>query len=109
MRFLIYLMPLFLIKMFYKTLPPTACFRTTLGRVFRLIRVDNEFCIAVSSEKYDSEVIKKFLDMREQGEKLVDTAIAGLNSLSYENREDALRRKAKLNNGRIDDDFEKNI
>lgn len=102
MRFLLYLMPLWLIKLTYKTLPPTACFRTTLGRVFRLIRVDNDFCIAISSEKYDKEVAKKLMAMKKKGEDLIDTAIAGLNTLSYENREDAMRKKAIENGGKLD-------
>jgi hypothetical protein len=106
MRFLINLLPLWLVKKLYKALPPTACFRTTLGRVFRLIRIDDDFCIAISSEKYDAEVAKKLMDMKKQGEKLVDTAIAGLNTLSYENREDAIRRKAKLNGGKLDDNID---
>lgn len=82
--------------------PPTVCFRTTLGRVFRLIRVDNDFCIAISGEKYDKEVAKKLLAMKKQGEQLIDTAINGLNTLSYENRENALRKKAKERGGKLD-------
>lgn len=103
MRFLIYLLPLALIKWLFKNYPPTASFRTTLGRVFRIIRVDDEFCIAIASEKYDAEVAKKLMKMKEQGERLIDTAIAGLNTLSYENREDALRKKAKENGGKLDE------
>lgn len=102
MKFLLYLMPLWLIKRIYKAYPPTSSFRTTLGRVFRLIRVDDDFCIAVSSEKYDQEVAEKLLKMQQEGQKMIDSAVEGLNMLSYDNREIAMRRKARENDGRID-------
>ena len=95
MRFLLYLMPLWLIKKIYKAYPPTSSFRTTLGRVFRLIKVDDDFCIAVSSEKYDKEVAEKLLKMQQQGQRMIDSAVEGLNMLSYDNRESAMRKKAK--------------
>lgn len=102
MKFLLYLMPLWLIKRIYKAYPPTSSFRTTLGRVFRLIRVDDDFCIAVSSEKYDKEVAEKLLKMQKEGQAMIDSAINGLNMLSYDNREIAMRKRAIENEGKID-------
>lgn len=68
MKFFINILPLFVIKLIYRTLPPAACFRTTLGRVFRLIRITDDFCIAISSEKYDKEVLKNLMAMKEKGQ-----------------------------------------
>ena len=73
-----------------KLMPPTATFQTTLGRRFRLIKVDNDFCIAISSEKYDAEVAKELTKLKQQGEEMIDTAVAGLNMLSIDNREQAI-------------------
>lgn len=104
MRFLLYLMPLGLIKLIYKTLPPTGSFRTTLGRVFRLIKIDNDTCLAISSDKYDKNTIKKLMKLKKQGESMVDTAINGINLLSFENRQDVARtmnRTERLKNGNI--------
>ncbi len=83
-------------------MPPTCCFRTTTGRAFRLIAIDNDFCIAISGEKYDKEVTQKLLKMKEEGERLMDTAINGINALSYDNRETLLKQMAKSNNNKID-------
>lgn len=84
------LTPLFVFKWANKLMPPTATFQTTLGRRFRLIKVDNDFCIAISSEKYDADVAKELTKMKKQGEDLIDTAVAGLNMLSADNREAAI-------------------
>ena len=84
------LTPLFVFKWANKLMPPTATFQTTLGRRFRLIKVDNDFCIAISSEKYDAEVAKELTKLKQQGEEMIDTAVAGLNMLSIDNREQAI-------------------
>ncbi len=83
-------------------MPPTAGFRTTLGRTFRLIKIDNDTCLAISSEKYDKRVKEKLLQMQKQGEALVDSAINGLTMLSFEERDDMLRTKVWENRGIID-------
>ena len=84
------LTPLFVFRWANKLMPPTATFQTTLGRRFRLIKVDNDFCIAISSEKYDAEVAKELTKLKQQGEEMIDTAVAGLNMLSIDNREQAI-------------------
>lgn len=105
MRFLIYLLPVWLVKLLYKTMPPTACFRTTTGRVFRLVKVDYDFCLALSSDKYDKEVTRKLLKMKEDGERMVEAAISGINNLSYDEREKILINR-KLKKGYVEDGIE---
>ena len=101
MRLLIYLMPVWLVKILFRTMPPTACFRTTLGRVFRLIKVDDDFCLAISSEKYDKEVTRKLMKMKEDGERMVNAAINGINTLSYDEREKVVKERM-IKKGNID-------
>ena len=76
------LAPLFLIKKIYRDNPPTASFRTAAGRTFRVVRVDDNFCIAIAAEDYDPRITEKLLEMHKEGERLQQAAIKGLNNLT---------------------------
>ena len=87
LEFFVNLLPLGIVKKLYGLRPPTAGFRTTTGRIFRLIKVTDNLCLAVASEEYDPKVIEMLTAMRKKGEALIETSIEGLNMLSFDARE----------------------
>lgn len=62
--------------------PPTASFRTTTGRTFRVIKVDDNFCVAIAAEAYDPRITEKLMQMHREGAKLQEAALQGLNNLT---------------------------
>ena len=105
------LLPVWVVKRIYRLKPPTASFKTTTGRIFRLIKINDDFLLAVSNTRYDAEVSKKLVAMIEQGEAIRQAGIEGLNMLSFDERSRAMEND--LENDRISrikqyKDFSKN-
>ena len=93
------LLPVGIVKNIYRLKPPTASFKTTTGRVFRLIKITDDFLLAVSNTKYDAEVSEKLVAMIKKGEAIRQAGIEGLNMLSFDERSRAM--ESDLENDRI--------
>lgn len=90
------LTPLWVIRRRVRLNPPAASFRTSTGRTFRLLKVTEDFCLAVASEVYDPEITDKLLKMHKEGEALQQAALRGLNNLTTLEKERAFKKPKDL-------------
>lgn len=90
------LTPLWVIRRRIRLNPPSASFRTSTGRTFRLLKVTEDFCLAVASEVYDPEITDKLIKMHKEGEALQKAALKGLNNLTTLEKERVFKKAKDL-------------